>query len=126
MSNQKQKNKTASKKETSKKATSPAQDVSLLGEEIAEDSSGVRFVLDNFDGPLDLLLHLIKEAKIDIKEIFISKITEQFLRYVEEMKDLPIEKVGEYLEMSATLLEIKSRKVACPLLFSTSSTRMRR
>ena len=79
--------------------------------EIEGDENAVKFKLDNFDGPLDLLLHLIKEAKIDIKEIFISKITEQFLTYVEEIKDLPIEKIGEYLEMSATLLEIKSRKV---------------
>ena len=109
MLKQKTQTKKKASKDESKKVVDGADNLENL--EIQEDPSAVRFKLDNFDGPLDLLLHLIKEAKIDIKEIFISKITEQFLRYVEEIKDLPIEKVGEYLEMSATLLEIKSRKV---------------
>ena len=67
--------------------------------------------LDNFEGPLDLLLFLIKEAKIEIREIFVSKVTEQFLQYMEGLKELDIDKAGEYLKMAATLLEIKSKSL---------------
>lgn len=79
-----------------------------------EDKDAVKFKLDKFEGPLDLLLHLIKDAKIDIKDIFISSITEQFLEYISSMTEMPIEKVGDFIEMAATLLEIKSRKLLPP------------
>lgn len=83
-------------------------------EEGEEDKDAVKFKLDKFEGPLDLLLHLIKDAKIDIKDIFISSITEQFLEYISSMTEMPIEKVGDFIEMAATLLEIKSRKLLPP------------
>ncbi len=67
--------------------------------------------LDNFEGPLDLLLHLIKEAKIEIREIFVSQVTEQFLAYIEGLKTLDVDKASEYLSMAATLLEIKSKSI---------------
>ena len=67
--------------------------------------------LDNFEGPLDLLLHLIKEAKIEIKDIFVSQVTEQFLRYMEGVSFLDVDKASEYLNMAATLLEIKSKSI---------------
>ena len=67
--------------------------------------------LEKFEGPLDLLLHLIKDAKVDIKDIFISSITEQFLLYIETMKEMKLEKMGDFIEMAATLLEIKSKKL---------------
>lgn len=67
--------------------------------------------LDIFEGPLDLLLHLIKEAKIEIKDIFVSQVTEQFLLYMNGVKDLDVDKASEYLNMAATLLEIKSKSV---------------
>ena len=67
--------------------------------------------LDNFEGPLDLLLHLIKEAKIEIREIFVSKVTEQFLEYMDGLSELDVDKAGEYLKMAATLLEIKSKSL---------------
>lgn len=67
--------------------------------------------LDNFEGPLDLLLHLIKEAKIEIKDIFVSQVTEQFLQYIENLEDLDVEKASEYLNEAATLLEIKSKSI---------------
>lgn len=89
-----------------------------LGVEISADESdekiGVKFRLDKFEGPLDLLLHLIKDAKIDIKDIFISTITEQFLEYINEFTEMPIEKVGDFIEMAATLIEIKSKKLLPP------------
>ena len=74
-----------------------------------EDSYHVR--LENFEGPLDLLLHLIKEAKMDIAEIRLSEITEQYLEYLNEIDSLDLEKASEFIEMAATLLEIKSRKL---------------
>ncbi len=65
--------------------------------------------LDNFEGPLDLLLHLIKEAKIEIKDIFVSQVTEQFLEYMNGLSSLDMDKATEYLNMAATLVEIKSK-----------------
>ncbi len=67
--------------------------------------------LDNFEGPLDLLLHLIKEAKIEIKDIFVSEVTEQFLQYINGLDILDVDKASEYLSMAATLLEIKSKSI---------------
>ncbi|MCL2177655.1 MAG: segregation/condensation protein A [Firmicutes bacterium] len=67
------------------------------------------FKLNDFEGPLDLLLHLIRNAKLDVKDIFISNITEQFLAYLQDVDALNIKKASEFLEMAATLLEIKSR-----------------
>ena len=67
--------------------------------------------LDNFEGPLDLLLHLIKEAKIEIKDIFVSEVTQQFLQYMNGVEKLDVEKASEYLNMAATLLEIKSKSI---------------
>ena len=76
-------------------------------EETEEDD--YKFKLDQFEGPLDLLLHLIKVTKIDIREIFLSDITEQYLQMMKSIDDIDIEKASEFINMSATLLEIKSR-----------------
>ncbi len=65
--------------------------------------------LSNFEGPLDLLLFLVNRAEIEIREIFVSEVTEQFLYYVQNANDLDMEKESEYLSMAATLLEIKSK-----------------
>lgn len=62
-----------------------------------------------YEGPLDLLLHLIKKNKIDIYDIPIAVITNQYLEYLEAMKELNLEIAGEFLLMAATLLHIKSR-----------------
>jgi len=67
--------------------------------------------IDAFEGPLDLLLHLIKEAKVDIHEIKISEITEQYLLYVKAMENLHLEIASEYLVMAANLILIKSKKL---------------
>ena len=76
-------------------------------EETEEDD--YKFKLDQFEGPLDLLLHLIKVTKIDIRDIFLSDITEQYLEMMKNIDDIDIEKASEFINMSATLLEIKSR-----------------
>ncbi len=67
--------------------------------------------LDNFEGPLDLLLHLIKEAEIQIQDIFVSQVTEQYLAYIDGLVNLDVDKASEYLNMAATLLEIKSKAI---------------
>jgi segregation and condensation protein A len=70
---------------------------------------GIEVKLEKFEGPLDLLLHLIKENKIDIYDIPIAQITEQYLQYLEAMKQLDLVIAGEFLVMAAVLVHIKSR-----------------
>ena len=70
--------------------------------------------LDIFEGPLDLLLYLIKKEDIDIKDIPIAKITEQYLGYIEMMKLLDLDIVGDFLVMAATLMQIKSKMLLPP------------
>ena len=67
-----------------------------------------------FEGPLDLLLHLIKQDKIDIYDIPIAQITRQYLEYIEIMKELNLEIASEFLVMAATLIFIKSRMLLPP------------
>ena len=68
--------------------------------------------LKEFDGPLDLLLHLIEQAKVDIKDIFISEITNQYLSLMEELDELDMDTASEFLTMAATL--ISNRAPCCP------------
>jgi len=65
--------------------------------------------LEAFEGPLDLLLYLIRRQNIDVLDIPIAEITRQYTQYIELMQDLQLELAGEYLVMAATLAEIKSR-----------------
>lgn len=64
--------------------------------------------LDTFEGPLDLLLHLINQYEIDIYDIPVSKITEQYMHYIHTMQQLELNVASEYLVMAATLLAMKS------------------
>ena len=70
---------------------------------------GMTFQLKDFDGPLDLLLHLIGKAQVDIKDIFVSEITDQYIESVRNAPDLDMDDATDFLVMAATLLEIKSR-----------------
>jgi segregation and condensation protein A len=65
--------------------------------------------LDAFEGPLDLLLHLIRKNEVNIYDIPISLITEQYLHYLELMQELDLDVAGEYVVMAATLIHVKSR-----------------
>lgn len=67
-------------------------------------------VLKNYDGPLDLLLDLVKKEKINIEDIFISDITEQYLQAMEQIDELDMEQAADFIVVAATLLEIKSRR----------------
>jgi len=71
-------------------------------------TQGYTVQLEVFEGPLDLLLHLIRQQEIDIYQIPIAQITDQYLHYLEEMKDLNINIAGDFLVMAATLIHIKS------------------
>jgi len=79
-----------------------------------EVSSGIRFKLPVFEGPLDLLLHLIKDNKIDIYDIPIVQITHQYMNYLELMQELNLDIAGDFLVMAATLIHIKSRTLLPP------------
>src|SRR3954470_13960581 len=65
--------------------------------------------LDKFEGPLDLLLHLIKQHEVDIYDIPIAVVTAQYLDYIDMMQELNLDVAGEFLVMAATLIHIKSR-----------------
>jgi segregation and condensation protein A len=69
----------------------------------------LQFDLDNFHGPLDLLLHLVKRNEVDPRDVPVAKITEQFQAYLQVLDWLDIEQAGEFVVMASTLLEIKSR-----------------
>lgn len=68
-----------------------------------------RFKLDNFEGPLDLLLHLIKGAKMDIMDVKLSEITEQYMEYMKDLSEIDMDRASEFITVAATLLEIKSK-----------------
>lgn len=65
--------------------------------------------IDAFEGPLDLLLHLVKESKVDIWDIKIVDITDQYLDYIKSMQDLNLDVASEYLVMASELIEMKSK-----------------
>ncbi len=67
-----------------------------------------RVNLDIFAGPMDLLLYLVRKEEVDIYDIPIARITEQYLRYVEMLKDLDVDLAGDFLVMASTLMQIKS------------------
>lgn len=70
---------------------------------------GYEIKLDIFEGPLDLLLYLIRKNEIDIYDIPIARITRQYLEYIDVLRSLNLDLAGEYLVLAATLLHIKSR-----------------
>jgi len=70
--------------------------------------SGYRIKLDIFAGPLDLLLYLVRKEEVDIYDIPIAKITDQYIQYIEMLKSLDINLAGDFLVMAATLMQIKS------------------
>ena len=69
----------------------------------------ISYKLEKFEGPLDLLLHLIEKNKVDIYDIPIVEITKQYLDYVNQMEKEDLNIVSDFLVMAATLLDIKSR-----------------
>lgn len=73
-------------------------------------------VLDNFEGPLDLLLFLINKEEIEIKDVFVSQVTEQFLAYMQGLPSLDVDKVSDYLNIAATIIKIKAQALVPNLM----------
>jgi len=73
---------------------------------VSDEAYRVR--LDVFDGPLDLLLHLCRRQEVDVRDIAIAEVTDQYLRYLDLMRELNLEVAGSYLAMAATLCHVKS------------------
>ena len=65
--------------------------------------------IDNFEGPLDLLCHLIDSNKMDIYDVNLNEITDQYMKYIDEMKKMDLEVTSEFLIMASTLLYLKSK-----------------
>jgi segregation and condensation protein A len=83
--------------------------VTQLPRDLYIPPDALQVILEAFEGPLDLLLYLIRRQNLDILDIPIADITRQYMQYIEVMQDLQLELAGEYLVMAATLAEIKSR-----------------
>jgi segregation and condensation protein A len=84
--------------------------------EIVSDQNGedLRLTLGEFVGPLDLLLYLIRQEQVDVYDIPVARITDEYLRYLRLMQELDIAIAGDFLVMAATLIEIKSRMLLPP------------
>jgi segregation and condensation protein A len=83
--------------------------VSHLPQDLYIPPQALEVFLEAFEGPLDLLLYLIRRQNLDILDIPLAEITRQYMEYIELMQELQLELAGEYLVMAATLAEIKSR-----------------
>lgn len=83
--------------------------VSQLPRDLYIPPQALEVFLEAFEGPLDLLLYLIRRQNLDILDIPLAEITRQYMNYIELMQELQLELAGEYLVMAATLAEIKSR-----------------
>ena len=81
----------------------------VASEQLSFVEDKYRFKLDNFEGPLDLLLHLIKDSKLDIMTVKLADITEQYLEYMKDIDSIDMDKASEFITVAATLLEIKSK-----------------
>ncbi len=82
-----------------------------LQEVTMPDNSELKFKLENFEGPLDLLLHLIRKNKMEIENVQLSLITEQYLQVIAEAEKIDMEVASEFIEMAAYLIEIKSKSL---------------
>src|ERR1044071_10429875 len=86
-------------------------DVTGSSPEIVADQTtdDLKIVMGDFEGPLDLLLHLIRQEKVSIYDIPIARITDEYLRYLQLMQELDMAVAGDFLVMAATLIELKTR-----------------
>ena len=83
----------------------------MVNRENFESTVDYTTVLSNFEGPLDLLLFLINKEEIEIKDVFVSQVTEQFLSYMRGLPYLDVDKVSDYLNIAATILKIKAQSL---------------
>src|SRR5882672_9099902 len=77
---------------------------------VSDDTTDdLKILLGEFDGPLDLLLHLIRQEQVSIYDIPVAKITDEYLRYLQLMQEMDIAVAGDFLVMAATLIELKTK-----------------
>src|SRR5829696_8716857 len=98
--------------ETFSPASQPATTINVTGsrpEIMAGVGDELKLVMGEFAGPLDLLLYLIRQEQVDIYDIPVARITDEYLRYLQLMQELDIAVAGDFLVMAATLIEIKSK-----------------
>ena len=88
------------------------QDEALIDQD--DNSKVYKVHLENFEGPLDLLLQIIKDNKMDIETVKLADLTEQYLEYLDEIQTLDMENASEFIEIAAQLIEIKSRTLLPP------------
>lgn len=82
-----------------------------MAETIFNNTQNHKFTIQNFEGPLNLLLHLISKNKMNIFDISLSELTDEYIKYLNEMTDENIEIASEFIVMAATLLDIKAKKL---------------
>ena len=90
-------------------ATVQGKDITSMPDDLYVPPNSLKILLDTFSGPLDFLLYLIRKQNLDVLDIDVFKITEQYVSYIELMKAFQIELAGDYLVMAAYLAELKSR-----------------
>src|SRR5688500_4212616 len=88
--------------------------VAYGGEGELDEHFGYSVSLEQFSGPMDLLLYLVRRLELDIVDIPIAAITDQFVAMVGQARDLDLEMAGDFIVMAATLLELKARTIAPP------------
>ena len=82
-----------------------------LTEQLEYIDTGVDFKLSNFEGPIELLWHMIKDTKLEIMDVHLADITEQYLEYMAGLDELDLEKASDFIDIASTLIEIKSRSI---------------
>lgn len=77
----------------------------------SSDTLENEFRITNFEGPLDLLLKMLKQSKLEIKDVFLSEVTDQYLEYMKDLSELELEQASEFVEVAAYLIEVKSKSL---------------
>ncbi len=78
----------------------------IVSDDVTDD---LKILLGEFEGPLDLLLHLIRQEQVSIYDIPVARITDEYLRYLRVMQEMDIAVAGDFLVMAATLIELKTK-----------------
>ncbi|MDT4919341.1 MAG: segregation and condensation protein [Pseudonocardiales bacterium] len=89
----------------------PAADVDAITDVVGDTSSAFHVRLDNFEGPFDLLLNLISRRQLDVTEVALSQVTDEFLTYLQAMETWDLGKATEFLVVAATLLDLKAARL---------------
>jgi len=96
--------------ETREEAVTPLNVAGALPQIVPDDvTDDLKILLGEFEGPLDLLLHLIRQEQVSIYDIPVARITDEYLRYLRVMQELDIAVAGDFLVMAATLIELKTK-----------------